>query len=147
MSLICRTLKGVARELKYTPVLVTSQLNRAVETRGGDKRPILSDLRDSGSIEQTADKVLFLYRGEYYGIEIDSDGQPTRGIAEVIIAKNRMGPIANERLCFNNRYAIFKDMEEGSNYDVNAEQALMKKINSLFERIVKASLMIYRLPF
>jgi replicative DNA helicase len=141
MSLICRTLKGIARELNI-PVLVTSQLNRAVETRCGDKRPILSDLRDSGTIEQTADKVLFLYRAEYYGIETDCDGYTTKEMAEVIIAKNRMGPITTQRLRFINRYATFKDVEEyaeeGFNYDLLAEQALMKKINSLFNEDSKS---------
>ena len=87
---ISRALKGIAKELNI-PVIALSQLSRAVETRGGDKRPQLSDLRESGSIEQDADMVMFLYRPEYYGITQDESGMPTQGTGEVIIAKHRNG--------------------------------------------------------
>jgi replicative DNA helicase len=88
---ISRALKSVAKELNV-PVIALSQLSRAVETRpGNSKRPMLSDLRESGSIEQDADMVLFLYRPEYYGLTEDEDGNPTQGVGEVIIAKHRNG--------------------------------------------------------
>jgi replicative DNA helicase len=95
MSYVSRELKAIARE--YNVLLIaSSQLSRMVETRGGDKRPILSDLRESGSIEQDADKVFFLYRPEYYGFQLDEDGNVTDGITELILAKNRSGSL--ERL-------------------------------------------------
>ncbi|MFN8286313.1 MAG: replicative DNA helicase [Chitinophagales bacterium] len=111
ISQISRALKGLAKELEI-PVIALSQLSRAVETRGGDKKPILSDLRESGAIEQDADIVIFLYRGEYYGIETDVDGQSTKDIAEVIIAKHRNGPVKTVRTRFINRYAKFENLDE-----------------------------------
>ena len=93
ISIICRDLKKLALELGIT-IIVGSQLSRQVENRpGGSKRPQLSDLRESGAIEQDADKVIFIYRPEYYGIEVDENNQPTRYVMELIIAKNRTGGI------------------------------------------------------
>ena len=92
VSYICRTLKNIAKELNIC-LIATSQLSRSVETRGGDKRPQLADLRDSGSIEQDADKVFFVYRSEYYGISTDEDGISTSGQLDLILAKNRSGCI------------------------------------------------------
>jgi replicative DNA helicase len=92
VSYICRTLKNIAKELNIC-LIATSQLSRSVETRGGDKRPQLADLRDSGSIEQDADKVFFVYRAEYYGISTDEDGISTSGQLDLILAKNRSGCI------------------------------------------------------
>lgn len=111
ISQISRALKGLAKELSI-PVIALSQLSRAVETRGGDKRPILSDLRESGAIEQDADIVMFLYRGEYYGIETDMDGQSTKDVAEVIIAKHRNGPVKTCRTRFINKFAKFENFYE-----------------------------------
>ena len=111
ISQISRSLKGLAKELSI-PVIALSQLSRAVETRGGDKKPILSDLRESGAIEQDADIVLFLYRGEYYGLEQDTEGNPTKDIAEVIIAKHRNGPVGSVRTRFINRFAKFENLDE-----------------------------------
>lgn len=111
ISQISRSLKGLAKELEI-PVIALSQLSRAVETRGGDKKPILSDLRESGAIEQDADIVIFLYRGEYYGIDTDVDGQSTKDIAEVIIAKHRNGPVKTVRTRFINRFAKFENLDE-----------------------------------
>ena len=113
ISKISRSLKGLAKDLNV-PVIALSQLSRAVETRGGTKRPMLSDLRESGSIEQDADQVLFLYRGEYYGFEQDEDGNPCQGVGEVIIAKNRHGSTANVRLRFIGDYAKFSNLDEFS---------------------------------
>src|SRR5690606_38271479 len=94
-----------------------SQLSRGVETRGGDKRPQLSDLRESGSIEQDADIVMFLYRPEYYKITVDEDGMPTQGMGEVIIAKHRNGSTGNVKLKFIGKYTKFADLDSPSGYD------------------------------
>lgn len=107
---ISRSLKNLAKELNV-PVIALSQLSRAVETRGGDKRPMLSDLRESGSIEQDADMVMFLYRPEYYKITTDEDGNPTEGVGEVIIAKNRSGMVDTVRLRFIGKYTRFTDLD------------------------------------
>ena len=107
---ISRALKGIAKELNV-PVIALSQLSRAVETRGGDKRPQLSDLRESGSIEQDADMVMFLYRPEYYNITEDEEGLPTTGMGEVIIAKHRNGSLENVKLKFIGRFTKFCDLD------------------------------------
>jgi replicative DNA helicase len=110
---ISRALKSVAKELNV-PVLALSQLSRAVESRpGGSKRPMLSDLRESGSIEQDADMVLFLYRPEYYGLEVDEDNMPTAGVGEVIIAKHRNGETGRVRLKFVGKFVKFTDLDQG----------------------------------
>lgn len=106
---ISRGLKSLAKELDV-PVIALSQLSRAVEQRGGDKRPQLSDLRESGSIEQDADIVMFLYRPEYYGITTTSEGQSTAGLAEVIIGKQRNGPVGSKMHYFVKDYARFENL-------------------------------------
>ncbi|MCO6482334.1 MAG: replicative DNA helicase [Flavobacteriales bacterium] len=111
ISSISRSIKSIAKELNV-PIIALSQLSRAVETRGGDKRPMLSDLRESGAIEQDADLVCFLYRPEYYKIYEDSHGS-TIGIGEVIVAKHRNGAIDNVRLRFISELAKFTDLETG----------------------------------
>ena len=109
ISHISRSLKSLAKELNI-PVIALAQLNRAVETRN-DKRPQLSDLRESGSIEQDADVVLFLNRPEYYGIKnFQDDGTSTEGVAEVIIGKQRNGPTGDIRLAFVKEYARFENL-------------------------------------
>ncbi len=112
---ISRALKGIAKELNV-PVLALSQLSRAVETRGGDKKPQLSDLRESGSIEQDADMVIFLYRPEYYGITQDESGMPLNGMGEVIIAKHRNGKTDTVPLKFIGKFTKFADMDVTSNF-------------------------------
>ena len=84
-----RTIKEIAKELNVC-IFLASQLSRSVETRGGDKRPILSDLRESGAIEEFADKVFFIYRAEYYGLTMNEMGEPTANEVELIIAKNNL---------------------------------------------------------
>ncbi len=110
---ISRALKSVAKELEV-PVLALSQLSRAVESRPGQngKRPMLSDLRESGSIEQDADLVLFLYRPEYYGITEDENGRSNAGVGEVIIGKNRHGETGIVPLRFIGKYVKFVDLED-----------------------------------
>jgi replicative DNA helicase len=110
ISLISRSLKGLAKELNI-PVVAVSQLSRKVEDRGGDKRPMLADLRESGAIEQDADVVIFVYRPEFYGIEKFKDGSPSEGVAEIIVSKHRNGPTGDLRLTFIKDYARFENME------------------------------------
>ncbi len=119
ISTISRNLKALAKELEV-PVIALSQLSRAVETRGSSKRPLLSDLRESGAIEQDADIVSFIYRPEYYKIEEwdDDDQSPTAGQAEFIIAKHRNGSLENIRLKFIGNLGKFDNLEEyGSGFD------------------------------
>ena len=113
ISTISRNLKALAKELEV-PVIALSQLSRAVETRGGSKRPLLSDLRESGAIEQDADIVSFIYRPEYYKIEEWDDEQqtPTEGQAELIIAKHRNGGLDNIRLKFIGSLGKFENLDD-----------------------------------
>ncbi|HHL57834.1 MAG TPA: replicative DNA helicase [Bacteroidetes bacterium] len=135
ISQISRSLKALAKELDV-PVLALSQLSRAVENRPGQtKRPILSDLRESGAIEQDADLVLFIYRPEYYKLDEFEDGSSTHRMAEVIIAKHRNGPTGDVKLRFIDTYAKFEDTDRGSDYslsDVNAGiKTLPSKLNDM----------------
>lgn len=111
ISTISRALKGMAKELSV-PVIALSQLSRAVETRGGSKRPQLSDLRESGAIEQDADIVSFIYRPEYYGILEDEAGASLKGIAEFIVAKHRHGALDTIKLRFMSDYAKFANLDD-----------------------------------
>lgn len=111
IATISRGLKGLAKELDV-PVIALAQLSRQVEQRGGDKRPQLSDLRESGSIEQDADVVCFLYRPEYYGITTTPEGQSTNGLAELIIGKQRNGPIGSSQMYFVKQYARFEKLTQ-----------------------------------
>jgi replicative DNA helicase len=112
ISTISRSLKSLAKELEV-PVIALSQLSRAVETRGGNKRPMLSDLRESGAIEQDADMVMFLYRPEYYGIDVsDETNLPTAGLTELIVAKHRSGATGIVPLRFINTLAKFTNYDD-----------------------------------
>lgn len=113
ISTISRNLKALAKELNI-PVIALSQLSRAVETRGGSKRPLLSDLRESGAIEQDADIVSFIYRPEYYKIDEwdDEERSPTEGQAEFIIAKHRNGGLDNIRLKFIGHLGKFDNLDD-----------------------------------
>jgi replicative DNA helicase len=127
ISMISRSLKSLAKELDV-PVIALSQLRRAVEERG-DKRPMLSDLRESGSLEQDADVVIFVHRPEYYGITSYEDGSPTEGTAEIIISKQRNGPLGAIRLSFLKHSAKFARLElsrqepELEKYSVNPPES------------------------
>ena len=115
ISTISRNLKGLAKELDI-PVIALSQLSRAVETRGASKRPLLSDLRESGAIEQDADIVSFIYRPEYYKIDVwdDDEQSSTEGQAEFIVAKHRNGSLDNIRLRFLGKFGKFDNLEDDS---------------------------------
>ncbi|MDD5675753.1 MAG: replicative DNA helicase [Chitinivibrionales bacterium] len=105
ISLISRSLKGIAKELAV-PVVALSQLSRAVEQRTGDHRPQLSDLRESGAIEQDADVVMFVFREELYA----KDDESKKGLAEIIVGKQRNGPIGDVKLAFVREYARFENL-------------------------------------
>jgi replicative DNA helicase len=108
ISTISHALKAVAKELNI-PVIALSQLNRTLEARS-DKRPMLSDLRESGSIEQDADVVMFIHRPEYYKIMTFDDGRSTENIAEIIVGKQRNGPTGDVRLFYQKELAAFHDL-------------------------------------
>ena len=126
ISMISRNLKALAKELEV-PVIALSQLSRSVETRGGIKRPLLSDLRESGAIEQDADIVSFIYRPEYYGLTEwdDEERTPCEGQAEFIVAKHRNGGLENIKLKFTGHLAQF------SNLDDNFGSEFQSKMNEV----------------
>ena len=113
VSTISRSLKGLAKELNI-PIIALSQLNRGVENREGvdGKRPQLSDLRESGAIEQDADMVCFIHRPEYYKIYADEKGNDLHGMAEIIIAKHRNGAVGDILLRFRGEYARFQNLDD-----------------------------------
>ncbi len=111
VSSISRSLKSIAKELDI-PIVALSQLNRSVEIRSGSKRPQLSDLRESGAIEQDADMVVFIHRPEKYGIFEDDDGNSLVGLAEILLSKNRNGPIGDIILRFREEFAKFTELDE-----------------------------------
>ena len=126
ISAISRSLKGIAKELKI-PVIALSQVNRGVENRTGtgSKRPMLSDLRESGAIEQDADIVTFIYRPEYYKIYEWDNGDDSRSQAEIIIAKHRNGALENVRLKFTAEFAKFSDIDYFDDLSSNIDKESM----------------------
>lgn len=121
ISKISAALKQTAKELNV-PIIALSQMSRAVETRGGDKKPQLSDLRESGAIEQDADIVLFIHRAEYYGITTDANGVSTKGIAELIFAKHRNGPIGSAFVGFNDALTKFYEKFDDQGNAIEQQQ-------------------------
>ncbi len=116
VSMISRSLKQLAKELNI-PIVALSQLNRSVESRTDGKRPQLSDLRESGAIEQDADIVCFIHRPEYYlRSDQDANGNDIRGLAEFIVAKHRSGSVDDVKLRFVARYARFENWDDNANY-------------------------------
>ena len=117
ISYISRSLKALAKDLNV-PVIALSQLSREVEKRSASKRPQLSDLRESGSIEQDADLVMFIYRPEYYGLTtFEDEDVPSQGLADIMIQKNRHGATDNIRIRFQSQYTRFTDIDFGMNAD------------------------------
>lgn len=136
VSTISRSLKAIAKELNL-PVIALSQLNRSVEARSGDKRPQLSDLRESGAIEQDADMVLFIHRPEYYGITADGDGKSLLNLAEIIIAKHRNGATGSNWLKFRKEYAKFVDIQDFDEFENGDTIKHESKMNSDFDDLNK----------
>ena len=132
VSVISRSLKGLAKELDI-PILALSQLNRGVESREGleGKRPQLSDLRESGAIEQDADMVLFVHRPEYYHIYQDEKGRDLHGMAQIIIAKHRKGATGDVLLTFRGEFTRFENPEDSSLRPIPANEGeiMGSKIN------------------
>ena len=137
ISEISQSLKNLAKDLDV-PVMALSQLSRSVEQRGSSKRPLLSDLRDSGSIEQDADVVMFIYRPEYYHIEEwdDEERNPTKNQAEIDVAKYRHGETGYCRVGCDLRYMRFMDLENVG-YDLSAKYLQNKKIEPKSETMLE----------
>lgn len=135
ISTISRNLKALAKELKV-PVIALSQLSRAVESRGANKRPLLSDLRESGAIEQDADIVSFIYRPEYYKIDQwdDEAGSPTAGQAEFIIAKHRNGSLDEIRLKFIGNLGKFDNLDDFSSSFTDMPSSMNQEDNSFITK-------------
>src|SRR5574343_107824 len=131
ISTISRSIKEIAKELNV-PVIARSQLSRSVEQRGGDKRPVLSDLSESGAIDQDAYIVSFIYRPEYYGFLQDEDGNSNQGVGEIIVAKHRNGALDRVRLRFIGEYARFDNIE-GYSEDVNILTHTNLNVNTEFD--------------
>lgn len=132
VAIISRSLKGLAKELNI-PILALSQLNRGIESRvnsenGSNNRPQLSDLRESGSIEQDADMVLFIHRPEYYKIFAGPNGEDLRGKAEIIIAKHRSGAVGDVLLSFKGQFVRFQNLEDEISVPLPNEDGSIKGI-------------------
>lgn len=128
LGFISRELKNIAK--KHNVLLIaSSQLNRSVESRGGDHRPMLSDLRDSGNIEQDADKVIFIHRPEYYGITCDCEGNSLLGVMSIIVAKNKNGRLGEVNLSYSlNKTRVVADGPR--RYDFELSELRLKEINN-----------------
>lgn len=134
ISYISRQLKALSKEIGV-PIMALSQLSRAVETRGGSKRPQLSDLRESGAIEQDADMVMFVYRPSYYGIDVEN-GMSTEGLAKLIIAKHRSGEPGDVNLRFVEKFVRFENMYDAVQSDAPMilGSQMNKEINNTLQK-------------
>ena len=128
VAMISRSLKAIAKELNI-PIIALSQLNRSVESRGGNKRPQLSDLRESGAI----DLVAFIHRPEYYGLMTDEDGTPTQGMAEIIVAKHRNGAVDTIKLRFRKEQAKFMDYDDISGDGFSMDSSMNSEFGSAID--------------
>lgn len=138
VSMISRNLKQLAKELNI-PIVALSQLNRSVESRTDGKRPQLSDLRESGAIEQDADIVCFIHRPEYYlRSDTDANGNDIRGLAEFIVAKHRSGSVDDINLRFKAKYARFENWEEETT--ITHQATVSSKLNNSYDDIPAVSL-------
>jgi replicative DNA helicase len=143
ISNISRSLKAMAKELEL-PVIALSQLSRAVETRGGSKRPVLSDLRESGAIEQDADIVTFIYRPDYYELEEESAGP--QGLTEIILSKHRNGALGTVQLKFVKEFAKFTDLDD-IDFSSITDENLMNPYNNIITRPSRMNDDIDDIPF
>jgi replicative DNA helicase len=128
VAFVSASLKALSKEL-HLPIICLSQLSRAPETRGGDRKPMLSDLRDSGAIEQDADVVMFVYRPEVYKemikakkYEIAGQQYDIDGLAEIIVAKNRNGPTGSVAMAFVGKYTLFANITSGESPSMPPEE-------------------------
>ena len=129
VSMISRSLKGLAKELNI-PIIALSQLNRSVESRSDDKRPQLSDLRESGAIEQDADIVCFIHRPEYYlKSGVNAEGHDIRGLAQFIIAKHRSGSVEDIDMRFRNKFARFENWTP-NDIDSGHDETIESRLNT-----------------
>jgi replicative DNA helicase len=135
VSSISRSLKSIAKELNV-PIIALSQLSRAVETRGGAKRPQLSDLRESGAIEQDADIVMFIHRPDYYGLT--DDNPELKGMTDIIIAKHRNGEVRDVQMRFRNSEVKFVDITDSS---LSADPFSSDGVETISSKMNKAEFM------
>ncbi len=145
ISQISRSLKAIAKELNI-PIIALAQLSRDVEKRGGAKIPQLSDLRESGAIEQDADIVMFIYRPEYYNLDQDEKGNSTKGVAEVHIGKHRNGALGNLQLQFVDSLAKFKDLDIYDDHDASVTMASNSDFDEDITRTVESKINNNALP-
>ena len=131
---ISRGLKAIAKE-NNIPVIAISSLSRSVETRGGDKRPILADLRESGNLESDADTVAFMYRPEIYHVTSDENGMPTSGLAEFIVLKHRDGGLDTAKLKFTGRYTKFSEWTQDYHQTTSDRQKMATQYKNPSERL------------
>lgn len=129
ISAISRSVKEIAKEIDV-PIIALSQLSRSTEVRGGDKRPMLSDLRESGAIEQDADMVCFIYRPEYYGLLEDENGMPTEGMGEIIVAKHRNGSLDTVRVKFIKELTRFENADAFDTLDYGSGFATARPLEA-----------------
>jgi replicative DNA helicase len=125
ISNICRELRTLRKNLNI-PIIVLSQLNRDLEKRGGDKKPQLADIKESGGIEESADMIMFIHRPYYYKMTTDSDGNSTEGMGELIIAKNKNGPIDTIKFSHNKSLTKITDYIKKKSNELKSSEEKIK---------------------